>query len=190
MTLELKLNSTPCKIASVNNRAEKIGDDGSIVGQDVDLSLQASIDFLDTFADLVAPAPSLDLWRAFLYAADGLPRSLGIKPIRMEFNVPDHRVTFSYRNDDGSTERLKFVESNIKKIAFLPEGVFCLRVTLQVQIHPQSKDQIGMLVGMLTRDNVRIKIEPPRQRDAFSNADNDNGNGDDAGDSDDEASSE
>lgn len=165
MSLELQIDTTPARVTSVNNRTEKHGED-EVIGQDVNLSLSLPLEVLEQFAVDDNPPD----WRAFLYAPDGTPRSLSLKPIQSKIEFHEHEVTLAYTDDEGEKSSRRFDDAIVKRFAFTAAAGYRLDASLQVQVHPEDARDMGWLVQLLAAGEATVQIGPPRQTDAFADA--------------------
>lgn len=165
MSLELSIDTTPASVVSVNNRTEKHGDD-DVIGQDVNIKLSLPLDVLEQFAVDDNP-PN---WNAFLYAKDGTPRALSLKPIQSKLEFAAHAVTLTYVDDGGDKLSRTFDDAIVKRFAFTAAAGYRLEASLQIQVHPEDSRDMGWLVQLLAAGDATVQIGPPRQSDAFADA--------------------
>lgn len=163
--MKLTMGKGPCSVRNVNNRTERHGDEDRVLGQDVDLSFETTIDFLDALA--------LDdghrcNWQAFLFQEDGSPFPLGIKPLAFTRKYEDHEAEF-WCVKAGVERTRKISEVKVHKIVAEPIFKNQLRVSMQLQMTPQAQDTVGYLAMLMVNDSVKFKLSC-KQADAFSDA--------------------
>lgn len=156
-----QLDKAQAKIANVNPRAEKHGEDNKLAA-DIKVELQAHNSMLDSFDKLLRPA----LFRKpgkgeqqDLIDKDGLT---AVKFPRIEALVWDEEFP-GYEIEIGSglglSEPLFLADVTVKKFRFEPIEGGSVIVTFNVICHPDT-EEIGLLCSLI-QSEAEVTLTPP-----------------------------
>jgi hypothetical protein len=165
------LDNAPAKIANVNPRAEKHGEDNKLAA-DIKIELQAHNSILDSFDEKLRKAlfrkpgkgEQQDMLDKDQLTAVQFPRVEGVS-WQEEFPGYDLQISEGM----GLAEPLFVSDVMLKKFRFEPLEGGSVNITFNVICHPDA-DEIGQLCTLIQSD-VAITLTPPaKQSEALPKA--------------------
>jgi len=154
--MRIEIDKTTAKIANVNIRKEKHGEDEK-VACDLKLSFLTGCAFLDQLAAETIEMP----YEKLLYDERGNKVALGISAISYSNQYEDHEIMLSQHI--AEEENQCFSDVKINKIAVTIESNKSVGVSIRCQFYPEE-DQLTWLAERMTHE-IELTVVPPKQED-------------------------
>lgn len=156
---KINLEKSNAAITSVNQRAEKHGDEKKIA-VDIDIRTEIDVEFLNQ----LAIGDDICEYGSLLYDEKGNVKTLGIKSITLDREYKDHTAIITLEDLQDSSVTL--IEVKVKKFSAVP--VYGKRVMLGLQIQCMPDDeQLVFLAHAMTKSSVIVEIIESKQTDLF-----------------------